>query len=214
MEHASIAAFARFALELLALGAPAEMVQAASRAMSEETEHARDCFALASAYAGRHVGPGRLDVTDALCDLTLEHVAVTTIEEGCIGETVASIEAAEAAEHARDPVVRALLEKIAIEERRHATLAWQFVHWALERGDAAVRAGIARRFDQLTNVAATTDCAPSDLLEHGVVSERERAAIKNRVLAEVIKPCAAALLAEANREPHDPLNIHSSGALV
>lgn len=52
MEHASIAAFSRFVLELLSLGAPADLVRDAGRAMSDEIAHAEACFALASAYAG------------------------------------------------------------------------------------------------------------------------------------------------------------------
>ncbi|MEO6598422.1 MAG: hypothetical protein ABIQ16_01020, partial [Polyangiaceae bacterium] len=46
MEHASIAAFARFSLQLLSLGAPAELVEACNRALVDETAHTRLCFAL------------------------------------------------------------------------------------------------------------------------------------------------------------------------
>ena len=41
MEHASVAAFARFVLELMAASAPAELVSAAQRALADEIEHAR-----------------------------------------------------------------------------------------------------------------------------------------------------------------------------
>src|SRR5262245_889099 len=41
MEHASIASFARFTLELLAVGAPAELVADSQRASLDEIEHAR-----------------------------------------------------------------------------------------------------------------------------------------------------------------------------
>src|SRR5262249_8003152 len=50
MEHASIAAFARFTLQLLAVGAPPDLVMAAQRAMADETNHAQLAFALAAAY--------------------------------------------------------------------------------------------------------------------------------------------------------------------
>ena len=39
MEHASIAAFARFALQLLAVGAPPDLILAGQRAMADETNH-------------------------------------------------------------------------------------------------------------------------------------------------------------------------------
>jgi hypothetical protein len=48
-------------LELLALGAPAELVEKAHVAALDEIEHARICFALASAYGGERYGPGPLD---------------------------------------------------------------------------------------------------------------------------------------------------------
>ncbi|MFZ5897429.1 MAG: hypothetical protein ACOY0T_40625 [Myxococcota bacterium] len=57
-EHASIASFNRFSLELLALGAPGDLVERANRAALDEVRHARLCFALASVYAGDDFGPG------------------------------------------------------------------------------------------------------------------------------------------------------------
>ena len=59
-EHASVPAFCRLSLSLLALGAPARLVEAAHRAALEEIEHARLAFSLAGAYAGVPVGPGPL----------------------------------------------------------------------------------------------------------------------------------------------------------
>ncbi len=58
MEHASIAAFARFTLELLAVGAPADLIRDSNAAASDETRHAELCFALASEYLGESEGPG------------------------------------------------------------------------------------------------------------------------------------------------------------
>src|SRR5688572_10054793 len=65
-EHASVAAFARFALQLLALGAPADLVASAQAAMADEIEHARLCFGLAWRYRGRSVGPSALPIADCI----------------------------------------------------------------------------------------------------------------------------------------------------
>ncbi|HWB79082.1 MAG TPA: hypothetical protein VG755_29180, partial [Nannocystaceae bacterium] len=65
-EHASVPAFARFALELAALAAPAELLAECARAMSDEIDHARLAFTLASRYLGAAIGPGPLAVGDAL----------------------------------------------------------------------------------------------------------------------------------------------------
>ncbi len=48
MEHASVAALARFTLELLAVGAPADLIRDSNAAASDETRHAELCFALAA----------------------------------------------------------------------------------------------------------------------------------------------------------------------
>lgn len=58
MEHASVAAFSRFSLQLMALGAPSDLLQKSHEAAADEIRHARDAFALAGHYAGRPVGPG------------------------------------------------------------------------------------------------------------------------------------------------------------
>jgi hypothetical protein len=55
-EHASIASFARFVMDLLSLGAPADLVDGAARALQDEVEHARLCFGIASRLSGRSMG--------------------------------------------------------------------------------------------------------------------------------------------------------------
>ena len=50
--------FARFTLDLLALGAPSELVLAAQRAGLDEVRHARLCFALAARHSGESRGAG------------------------------------------------------------------------------------------------------------------------------------------------------------
>ena len=138
MEHASIAAFARFNLQLLSLGAPPDLVEACTQALADETAHTRLCFELASAYAGRAIGPGPLNVAGSLEASSLVDVVELVLAEGCFGETSAALEALEAAEYAADPVIAAAYARIAADEQRHAELAFRFVRWALERGGNAV----------------------------------------------------------------------------
>jgi len=128
-EHASVAAFARFVLELLAVGAPSEFIADAASAMRDEVEHARVCFAI----AGHDAGPGPLPTADASVETDLETIARNTLVEGAIGETLAAIRAARDAEREDDPAVRAVLERIAVDETRHAALAWRFVRWAIQQ---------------------------------------------------------------------------------
>jgi hypothetical protein len=162
MEHASIAAFARFSMQLLALGAPSSLVEACTQALADETAHTKLCFRLASAYAGQPVGPGPLNVHHCLEETSLVDVVELVIAEGCFGETSAALEALEAAESATDPVIVAAYSQIARDEQRHAELAFRFVRWALEQDYEAVRAAISRAQStaQATHSGATDVVAP------------------------------------------------------
>jgi hypothetical protein len=183
MEHASIAAFARFSLQLLSLGAPPALVEACTRALADETAHTRLCFQLASAYAGHPVGPGRLDVDRSLSATSLEEIVDLVLAEGCFGETSAALDALESADATADPVIRAAYEQIARDEQRHAELAFQFVRWALEQDFATVSGRI---------VAALAEYrAPS-------------AAVRS-----VVVPCLDALLANAPVTSSPGVNGHA-----
>ncbi|HYQ03010.1 MAG TPA: ferritin-like domain-containing protein [Polyangiaceae bacterium] len=197
MEHASIAAFARFTLQLLSLGAPASLIDSATAAMKDETKHAKACFALASHYAAVPVGPARLAIERSLDETSLEAIVLNTIREGCVGETVAAIEAREAAENAIDPALRSLLFEISADETRHAELAYRFVQWALLQGGAELTAAVQREFALLAGEAAPAPTLLNNeelaLLEHGIVPAAMRQAIRGQAIAQVILPCSRVL---------------------
>ncbi len=201
-EHASIASFARLALELLAVAAPGELVRDAQRAMGDEIRHAELCFALAGAYAGAPVGPGPLPCAGALARVTLAEVAAAAVREGCVGETVAALAAADARDAAEDPAVRDALTLLAADEAEHAAMAWRLVAWAFRDGDAEVREAIAAAFAEPVDLGC--DDAPAGIDErafraHGRLLPAELRAHAERALAEVVRPSAAALLVTAAR---------------
>jgi len=204
MEHASIAAFARFTLQLLSLGAPAELVEGSNRAQADETHHATTCFAVASAFAGHAVGPGPLCIDGALDPASRVDIVINVVREGCVGETVAALHAAEAAEHAVDPAMRRILASIAQDELAHAELAWRFVRWALSFGYGDVRDALVSEVQALRNTSQQsdpTDCGPTAderaLLEGGVLPRFLRQRLRTQAIAEIILPCAERLLEEA-----------------
>ena len=205
MEHASIAAFARFTLQLMSLGAPASLIELATAAMVDETKHARACFAVASGYANAPLGPGHLAVERSLSESSLLEIVLNTIREGCVGETVAAIEAREAAEHACDPAVRELLLQISEDETRHAELAYRFVKWALAQGGPALARAVRQEFAELAAERLPAHPALTDLdgelLRHGIVPGVMRQAIRARAFAEVILPCSHALFTTEARTP-------------
>lgn len=202
MEHASIAAFARFSLQLLSLGAPATLIELSTAAMVDETRHAKACFAMASHYGAMPLGPGHLAIERSMDESGLEAIVLNAIREGCVGETLAAIEAREAAEHASDPAVRELLARISEDETRHAELAYRFVKWALSLGGPELERAVQREFNTLATETrpargALTE-ADKELLEQGLVPSALRQVIRAQAIAEVILPCSRALF---SREP-------------
>lgn len=199
-EHASIASFSRFVLELLALGAPSTLVADAQQALLEETGHARVFFGLAAAYGEQPVGPAALDIRGALgSSHDPAAIALGLVREGCIGETISALQLGVAAAGASDPQLGARLLVVAEEELRHAELAWAALAWLLGRADVHVRARVAQAFAHATTfvprAADASDELPSAVLRaHGRLGAAERLALAERALSRVVAPAAARLL--------------------
>jgi hypothetical protein len=204
LEHASVASFARFILELLSLGAPAALVELAQSAVADEIQHARRCFALASRYLGEDVGPGPLEIGAFGEGTSIVDVTIETVVAGCVGETLAALQAETQLEVASDPEVRKTLEVIARDEARHAELAWRFVKWAIERDGETVREAARDAFARAERRLTAEHAGPSDQIDvaafhaNGRLTPEERLAAHRRVFREVIAPCRDALLGAAN----------------
>lgn len=150
LEHASIASFSRFSLHLLAVSAPAALVERSHRAAIEEIEHAKLTFAIASHFAGgQRIGPGPLPLSDRVLGASdLLHVTLSAVEEGCIGETRAAITAHRQAVGEPAGPIRDVLALIADDEASHADLAFSFVAWACEEGGPSIARAVDARCPQ------------------------------------------------------------------
>ena len=190
-EHASVPAFSRLSLSLVALGAPARLVEAAHRAALEEIEHARLAFSLASTYAGSPVGPGRLlalRAARAVTATSLAALAAESLIDGCLLEGVAADVAQQALARARDERARAALAVIARDEASHAALAWEVVRWCCEEGGEAVQ----RRLQAALHRAPTSVSSPqipvdlaAELADHGWLDRTAWDEALRRTSAEV-----------------------------
>lgn len=198
MEHASIASFDRFCLQLLALGAPPSLIEQAHRAAIDEVRHAQLSFAVASVYAGQALGPGPLVLSaQAFSDFSVPFVLRSAVEEGCVGETLAAAEAEAASEHAGHPALRQALFVIANDEAEHAALAYRFAAWALGAFGSEGRRVIEGGFDAAVSHAETWLPKSDDddwLLAHGRLSSATRAQVRANALATVIAPARRSLL--------------------
>ena len=200
-EHGSVAAFAKLVLELMGLGAPPELLSAVQVAMGEEIRHAKLCFSLASRYGAAPVGPADFPLPTSLgLHRDLRSLTLATVTEGCIGETLAAMLAGEAAQKAEDPAVRRTLILIQKEEERHAALAWRILAWAVEQGDADLRAEVADLFAQATLSPRPERRADPVLTAHGLLDSDTENTRCAQGMREVILPCAAALLAPREQQ--------------
>ena len=200
MEHASVASFARAALELLAVGAPAELVGACAAAGADEVRHARLCFSLAAAYGGEAQGPGPLP--PALPRVGgLVALACDTFREGCVGETLAALGALRAARRCQIPAVRAVLEEIAEDEARHAELAWATLAWAVQVGGAEVAGAVAAVAEELRALGtepAEEDPAAAELAPHGRLGAAARVALREEAWEGLLGEALALVLRPAD----------------
>jgi len=185
-EHASVASFARHILQLMALGAPSELLAGVARAMSDEIRHATLCAEI----AGVELAP--LPATEAV-EADPRAVLCSLIREACINETIAAAIAAEASTRASGRE-REILHQLARDEQRHSTLAWKTLAWML------------RRFPELRSEAVREFARPvqvGDESAYGHLTGEEKLKLADTVMRQVVYPCAASLLNEASPDRTD-----------
>jgi len=138
MEHASIASFAQLVLELLASGAPPQLIAAANRAALDEVEHAKICFSIAARLGDDGpAGPSPMSLEGLVLRSDLAGVAIESAAQSCVGETVAALSLARAAALSTADLAP-LLSKMADDELEHAALGWEILAWACAQ-DARLR---------------------------------------------------------------------------
>jgi hypothetical protein len=197
LEHASIASFARFTLELLSLGAPAHLVEASQRAGLDEVRHARACFALASRFAEQPLGPSTLPMQGVELAATPAALAAAVLREGCIGETLAAALARSQLEVVGDEACRTALEMIAHDEAQHSLLAWRTVKHALELGGAEVARAVRAVLDEgaVLPEGCPSRSTPLEVWNHyGRLTSVQEQSVIEETWREVIAPALELLL--------------------
>lgn len=203
MEHASIASFARFTLDLMALGAPPELLLQAQQAAADEVRHAEICFSIARRLGAELCSPGPL-ACESFEPRSLAEAIEAAVVEGCIGETLAGALAAERAARCTDQALSHTLQEIAEDELRHAELAWRFVSWTISAfGETAARSA-EHAFNSALNtcIEPSSSCAestPTVLHSAGLLSAQEQRDTVRRIHASVLRPAARCLMLSASR---------------
>ena len=195
-QHASTAAYGRFALELLASDAPRGLVTGVHRAALDEIRHAQRYFDLASIYERATVvaQPVVLDA-HTLSRLDLQRAVYTAVIDGCVGETLAAVEAAHASSLSQWRTLRALLATIAHEESAHASLAFRFISWAIDKHGSSLRSTARDAFETAAARVRALPLPQPDpqartVLAHGRLCARERHVLRLRALDQLVAPLA------------------------
>ena len=216
-EHASVPAFGQVAWQLVALGAPADLVRRAHVSCLQEIDHAERCFALASAYGGEDLGvqdmpallPGGAELPSDR-QRALVKVATEALTDGALLEDYNAELAATALADVRDPAAREALVRVVEDEREHARLAWDIIAFCIKRGGDAVARALRKTFDSMQEdpvslydreLERRVEALPdkSALYAHGRVRRdvvvlvfRERKVAAARKLEELLAPAAVA----------------------
>jgi hypothetical protein len=142
-EHASVAAFARTLCQLMALGAPLELLARTQRALADEIEHTRGCLAWLQRSGGPEDALGVLPEAAAAIpgadhglDALAQALLVDVLHGGCVGETLAAEAMLERAAHAPEAEFAEWLARVADDEARHAALAFETAAWVVAQRPA------------------------------------------------------------------------------
>ena len=147
-EYASVASFGELALELLALGAPVDLVRRCHQAATEEIGHAVSIEAL-HGRAAAAFGPmplllrRRIGGSRRRRRALLVRLAVESYRDGWLNEGAAATELEERARAAATDAERAVWQRMADEERSHAELARDIVLWCHSQNEDAVGRALA-----------------------------------------------------------------------
>ena len=121
------------------------------------------------------------------------------IREGCIGETLAALEAMEAGARVSDAAVREALALIGRDETRHAELSWRALAWiastASREDRAFLEAELERAMGEISRggTATADDDATLPLMSaHGLLGARERGVVREDALTWILRPAARA----------------------
>ncbi|HEY1956070.1 MAG TPA: ferritin-like domain-containing protein [Polyangiaceae bacterium] len=144
-EYAAVGLFSRFVEALARIGAPFDIVSAATRVPQDEIRHADLAFRFAAMCAAREVAVDSPDEKPSRWKdrLTVDELDSFAIEVIAIGETLACALLSACRDGATDPLARAIYTNIVADEVHHARLGWYYLLWRAPQWSAADRQRVA-----------------------------------------------------------------------
>lgn len=207
-EYMSTAQFAQLIHRLTLVGAPLELIGAASRLVTDECRHAELCAQMADVLGGRQgheVTRRGLSLFEEEDDPWLT-IALTVLEVCCFGESL-SIPMLESISLASsDPLPQAIAKIISTDEEYHARYGWEVLSWLCPKLNDTQRLQIQTRLpsimahfehilgasrevlDQLAGQDVDIEPGDDDLPNLGTLSLLQYAAIFYHTMQERILP--------------------------
>lgn len=194
-EHGSIAAFSRLSQELMAHGAPPELIIRCHTAALDEIAHARMCLEVARSFGAGDVDFGAVPMPTPR-SARLAELACEALEEGCVEEGIAAVRARVASDRC-DGAISDTLRTIADDETRHAQLAWATLDWMLGE-DPSLALTLVAHLDGLRRrrPAARPGEAGPNLESFGLLGAADRSAIRQDVVEQIVAPTLRSLIAK------------------
>jgi len=191
-EHASVASFNRFVLELMKFGAPAHLIQQAQLAAMDEIRHAQSAFAIANELLNDQFQPDKMDLTMKLAD-NLYDFAAAVLEEAAINETLAVLLAAEQLRIVTCPMIKEYLQEVVREESQHSELAFMTLRWCIEKGGEEIRSLIEERLHAPIQIS-TENYPTMAIPELGLPAQHHLERVIQNGIQKVIIPSLQSLL--------------------
>lgn len=201
-EYLAVSTFAVLAIDLVAAGAPADVLSLCMRAGIDEVRHAELCLRMVEIYGGKRImpPPGMSSLPDDPERPKLHQALANTMLVSCVSETYATTVLTATRDLTTDPVAHAVLTSIYSDEVMHARLGWSYLRFALERGgqgaiDAAAQMvpvalrGVANVVERERPVGEVTD----KVRDHGLMTPAEERVIYSSCVHEVLVPGFEAL---------------------
>lgn len=201
-EYLAVSTFSVLSLDLVAAGAPADVLSLCLRAGIDEVRHAELCLRMIEIYGGERVlpPPGMSNLPDDPARPRLHQALANTMLVSCVSETYATTILTATVELTVDPVARAVLTSIYSDEVMHARLGWSYLRHALEQGGDGARAAAAAMVPvALRGVANVVERerpageVTAAVRDHGLMTPAEERVIFSSCVREVLVPGFEAL---------------------
>jgi hypothetical protein len=186
--------FAALSQGMRAAGAPATLVELATRASADEVRHAAHCADILRSRQAEVPPPETRLLFFGPRDLGPEQrLTYEVVAQSCISETESMATLVTLLDAASDDHLKNVLQELARDEVQHARLGWAYLAWAKDRLDLSFLAGFLPAMATAATGEDLFQPGPPEaddpaLLRSGVVPKRDRRRIYLETLHSVVIP--------------------------